>query len=368
MLRNFLLTAISLIITIFFIEFIIENLWIKNVSFFKNKNDYETYKKYHYKLHHLKEPRFDERRDFKYKENLLFATLNNEFLNKSKKIILINGDSWAESILEKNKYREEINLLFSNLGKKFNSTILNSGATSYSLSPITLQLDILRKDYKINPNIIITIIDHTDFGDELCRYKNRINLDNNNIISIKAEKLNIKEAYNLEFNFKIHDILYSNNFNIIKLLKVKKLDKEFNKKYYNYNGKARCGWNKIISPLINGLKANEVEYLTNITNRYLEKAFENKKLKYLYLVIHPHRDHILNKYNYYYDSLIYDIINKSRFKNKIKIINFKKIFKKTYVTENKQMTINSIFIQSDVASHLTEKANFLFYKKIFENL
>ena len=33
-------------------------------------------------------------------------------------------------------------------------------------------------------------------------------------------------------------------------------------------------------------------------------------------------------------------------------------------------TLNSedIFIQSDVASHLTEKANFLFYKKIFENL
>ena len=149
---------------------------------------------------------------------------------------------------------------------------------------------------------------------------------------------------------------------------MKKLDKEFYKKYYNYNGKARCGWNKIISPLINGLKANEVEYFTNITNRYLEKAFENEKLKYLYLVIHPHRDHILNKYNYYYDSLIYDIINKSRFKNKIKIINFKNIFKNTYVTENKQMTINNIFIQSDVASHLTEKANFLFYKKIFENL
>ena len=39
------------------------------------------------------------------------------------------------------------------------------------LSPITLQLDILRKDYKINPNIIITIIDHTDFGDELLDIK-----------------------------------------------------------------------------------------------------------------------------------------------------------------------------------------------------
>ena len=75
MLKNFLLTAISLIITIFF-EFIIENLWIKNVSFFKIKH-YETYKIY-YKLHHLKEPRFDERTDFKYKENI-FATLNNIF-------------------------------------------------------------------------------------------------------------------------------------------------------------------------------------------------------------------------------------------------------------------------------------------------
>ena len=37
---------------------------------------------------------------------------------------------------------------------------------------MTSQLDILQREFEIIPNIIIVIIDQTDIGDELYRYKN----------------------------------------------------------------------------------------------------------------------------------------------------------------------------------------------------
>ena len=367
--KNLLLTLFSFFLILLILEFFLGNFWINNISYFKNKKDFETYKKYHYKLHHLKNYKYEKLRDYKYKENLIFSTLNDDFSNKSGKSILINGDSWAENILEKNLYRNEINKLFKEVAQKYKSKILNSGATSYSLSPSTLQLKIIRDDFKINPERIITIIDQTDIGDELCRYKNRIKLNvNNQILSINSEKLNLREAYNLEFAFKKQNLIYSSNFNILKFIKIKKLSNEFEKKYYNYTKKIRCKWENISDPLLNNLNDNELEYITIVFNRYLDKVFEDKDFKRLYLIFHPHKNHILKKYNFYYKSLFEKIVNQSNFKSKITIIDFNNIFKKTYKINNNYMSLDQIFVKGDAASHLTQKARFLFYKTIFENM
>ncbi len=367
--KNLLLVLFSFFLTVLILEFFLGNFWINNISGFKNKKDFEIYKKYHYKLHHLKEYQYEKRRDYKYKENLIFSTLNDDFSNKSGKSILINGDSWAENILEKNLYRNEINKLFNEVAHKYNSNVLNSGATSYSLSPLTLQLKIIRDDFNINPERIITIIDQTDIGDEICRYKNRIKLDiNNQILNINSEKLGLKEAYNLEFVFKKHDLIYSSYFNIYKFIKIKKLSNEFEKKYHNYTGKIRCKWKNIVDPLSNNINDNELEYITIVFNRYLDKVFEDKDFKRLYLIFHPHKNHILKKYNFYYKILFEKIVNQSNFKNKITIIDFNNIFKKTYKINNNYMSLDQIFVKGDAASHLTPKAKFLFYKTIFENM
>ena len=52
--------------------------------------------------------------------------------------------------------------------KKKKIGLINSGTTSYSPSLMQIQFDILEKDFNIKPNIIISYIDQTDIGDELC--------------------------------------------------------------------------------------------------------------------------------------------------------------------------------------------------------
>ena len=55
---------------------------------------------------------------------------------------------------------------------KNNLGLINAGISSYSPSPMSIQLFILRKDFNIFPNIIIAIIDQTDIADEIYRYNN----------------------------------------------------------------------------------------------------------------------------------------------------------------------------------------------------
>ena len=97
---------------------------------------------------------------------------------------------------------------------------------------------------------------------------------NNQILSINSEKLNLREAYNLEFAFKKHNLIYSSNFNILKFIKIKKLSNEFKKKYYNYMGKAKCKWENIADPLFNSLNDKELKYITIVCRRLFCALFE----------------------------------------------------------------------------------------------
>ena len=167
------------------------NLWLK--SHIDNKPDKfskKFYKKYYNKLHHLR-----EFRDDKYKYGLMYTIIDDKSdYNNFKPTILINGDSWAEFLLEdivvlneviKIKREEKINIII-------------SGTTSYSFSPTTVQLQILRKDFNISPNKIITMIDHTDVGDEICRYKDKLEFDEDGtLLGVKPEGLYSGEIYNV---------------------------------------------------------------------------------------------------------------------------------------------------------------------------
>ena len=60
-----------------------------------------------------------------------------------------------------------------NFAKKNNLGLINAGVTSFSPSLMQLQYEILEKDFNIKPNIVVAYFDQTDFGDELCRYKDK---------------------------------------------------------------------------------------------------------------------------------------------------------------------------------------------------
>ena len=44
---------------------------------------------------------------------------------------------------------------------------------------MTVQFQILKENFNISPSVVIAIIDQTDIGDELCRYRSKIKFDNN---------------------------------------------------------------------------------------------------------------------------------------------------------------------------------------------
>ena len=96
--------------------------------------------------------------------HLLYTTIN-EYSSARSKNILIQGDSWAErasSVGAYNYLKKE--------SKKNNLGLINAGISSYSPSPMSIQLFILRKDFNIFPNTIVAIIDQTDIADEIYRY------------------------------------------------------------------------------------------------------------------------------------------------------------------------------------------------------
>ena len=88
------------------------------------------------------------------------------YTSKNNENILIQGDSWAARL---NNFSEHKYL--SEYANKFNLGIINSGMGSYSISAMTVQLDIFENKLNIRPSIIIAIIDQSDLGDELYKYK-----------------------------------------------------------------------------------------------------------------------------------------------------------------------------------------------------
>ena len=125
----------------------------KKIIDFKNK--------YIDRLNHLRSPssvRFKE----KPPSELLFSVLK-PFSKNNNQNILIQGDSWAVAAKFSQKFLKRVS-------KNHHVGIIHSGIGSYSPSPMTIQLAILRDDFAFHPSIIIGIIDQTDIGDELFRY------------------------------------------------------------------------------------------------------------------------------------------------------------------------------------------------------
>ena len=62
---------------------------------------------------------------------------------------------------------------------------------------MSLQLDILEKDFNILPNIVISYIDLTDLEDENCRYKNNKVFENGILKSVKSDNYSLyRTVYN----------------------------------------------------------------------------------------------------------------------------------------------------------------------------
>jgi hypothetical protein len=331
--------------SIFFI-FIICLIFAEALSFFALSRREKTrilpeyinfYQKYNNQVNHLRDPelaiKFPE--IISSPESLMFSKFGSGL-----EVILLQGDSWAEHILFS---PEDQKIITKFIGNKF--TFIDAGTSSYSASPMTAQLDILKKDFDISPTIVIGIFDQTDIGDELCRYRDLRSFNSGRRI-VEAFPLGSHELYAIEHFIQSETILRSSTFNLIKLAQLSWYGYKLKK--YRMENTTRCGWGAISSFLEKGVSEEDQAYLISVINYYIKAVFENSKTKQLILVTHPHRLHLEGKYRLNINTLIKKAVNNSMYKSKIILLDFNQKLK-TPKTENE---LDYRFVKGDLASHL----------------
>ena len=271
-----------------------------------------------------------------------FYSIIKKFNKNNKENILIQGDSWAEIA-----NRKKVFSYLKNYADKNNFGLINAGIGGYSPSPMTSQLYILRKEFNIKPTILITIIDQTDIGEELYKYRS---LDQS---SFSLEITNLHK----EFFKDIINYFDKSTLSTIKLAKFSKSYFKLTKSMYKFNNfetikfiikRFKAKLFKIpltLYPIKYGLNENEKYIFEKKINNYIDIGFSNKDLKKIYFVTHPHRIHLFNrKYKLDVGDLIKKIILKSNNSENLEHINF---------SDSKNLINEEIFRKEDSFSHLT---------------
>ena len=288
-----------IILIIFTIIYFLLGIWgifeiKKNSDFlFRNQENFQFHKKYSEKIHHLR----DANRWGVKKNEYLFSTIN----KNEKKTILFQGDSWIESISE---IESSLGLLKKfGIDNKYN--IYNAGITSFAPSLMHKQYEILKEDFKINPNILVIYIDQTDIGDEFCRYKNnKVYSSNGNFIRVNREKFT-RATYDYSKLYMYSELNFESNFK--KILKfpykktlyfIKRNTKQV-RNIINYGYKKRdvskCGFKEIMKELINYDIDAEKNFKKSL-KEYLETLYYDRNIDKIYLVSFPHKKHHNNFY------------------------------------------------------------------------
>lgn len=278
-------------------------------------------------------------------DNLIFIEnlATNSSLERPK--LLIQGDSWVEQF---RLYTESEILTerLRTLEEKWD--VMYAGTSSYSPSVMTAQLDFLREVYDASPSAVVTIVDQSDFGDELCRYRDVRRKDGRTgMITVRA--FDVAEGTNqLTFSqiktLRYLRILSSNDWNSLKLIK---------KFYYHALGwivkEKNCGWGKISQPLIEGLTAADKKYMIDVFVDYLRTAFRFESIKKIIFVTHPHLNHLNGTYKLEMGRFIDDNLNQI-----VKLSGVK--FKVEHLSIDPPRD-KYVYKANDPASHLTLEAH-----------
>ena len=257
--KNIFLVTASTLVGIFlgyicFFIFYYFNFENKVANTISSQEKFVVINKYNKILNHIR-PEYSE-----YSE-LIFSTIS-EF--KSGDNILMQGDSWFMQINypanDQAKSYKDVNIINptdNDLGslkyiqewsKSKKIGVINAGTGSYSPSLMSVQLEVLEKDFGIKPNILIAYIDQTDLGDENCRYKDNKVFKNNELIKIDATETITKQAFDYTRMLKISEINLSSKPKIIKLFKIVNYElqfeftKFFKKNYFKITNIIKGGW------------------------------------------------------------------------------------------------------------------------------
>jgi len=328
---------------------------------FSNIDNLNFHEKYSNQTHHLRGNNwpYHKKNLLINKEDYLFSTVSN--FEKNHDNYLIQGDSWVEYMVFKDKLNETLKKIAK--GKKIG--LINAGISSFSPSPMKIQYRILEQEYEIKPDFLISIIDQTDIGDELCRYKNNIveNADGT-VKQIRRETdtgavMDFSKYYFFSrlllekksfINYHVTNYYIARGFKIIKIRFINLI-----KNGLKNSGSYNCKFQNIQKYLFS-LKNEEEEYFKKRTQEYLDYLTSKAYLKKIFVVTFPHKNHLDGNY----EINVSNIINELNLSKKVIHIDF------TEIIGNKEFASNNIYHPDDPASHLNEETHILFVKKIFE--
>ena len=325
---TFFLSIIFFYFLAFFYFYITVDNELKN-NFFDNTKKLNFYKKNSEIVNHLRLTTTPNNSIVGERVNLnkmLYTIVNKSDAGST---ILFQGDSWIQQITDIN---ENSNYLKKSLGPNY--TIIGAGITSYSPSLMSLQFKLLEENFKIKPDFLITYIDQTDIGDEICRYKNLKKFDiNGNLKAVTYEKYPLfVDPFNIDKIIKLSEINLNSSPKIYKVQKymnykiMKSLNRIIKMSKYKINKVVisnDCGWEQIEKNLISK-NVNNINYFKKSVNEYFARISESNNLKKIYVVTHPQYKHLTGEYK----TNVSDIIDQvSKKFPKVNHINFTKIIK-----------------------------------------
>ena len=289
--------------------------------------------------------------DLKESRDFIFNEINS-FSKENKFNILVQGDSYGESLNFKN-----INRFYKDFFKEKKIGLINSSISSYAMSANYFQLNALMNDFNINPEFLIIYYDQTDIGDDLYRY------------SVFLNDKNFREYKN--YDKKLMNSFATSNLNSVKIFLIIK--------NYFYREKARFQINNYetvmkilrriylknvkkipvqLEPLYYGIKVDEKNKLIDIINDYINLSFTNKNLKKIYFIVHPHENHLRDIYVMDNREILSLAIKNHRLSDKIEVISF----------FDKDLSFYD-FVENDIFSHPKNRYYLeKFWPKIFSRV
>lgn len=319
---------------------------------FKSKENFIFHKNYSNKIHHLR----DANRWGDKENGYLFSVINENITNG--KTILLQGDSWIESISEIKQSEKMIK----NFATKNNYKVYNAGVTSFAPSLMHKQYEILKQEFNIKPDLLIIYIDQTDIGDEFCRYKDKkIYSKNGKLKRISREKFT-RATYDYSKLYLYSELNFQSTLNKIIKFPVKKtnyfLKRNINlinnifKNGYKNRNVFKCGFREIMKELEN-YDSNAEKNFKKSLNEFLDYLADEKNIEKIFIATFPHKRHLNNTYSVDVSNYVNDTLSLSKDK-RINHINMSKI-------DFSNFNNNEMYKPYDLASHLND----VYHSEIF---
>tara|TARA_A100001015_G_scaffold312194_1_gene416879 strand:- start:2088 stop:3185 length:1098 start_codon:yes stop_codon:yes gene_type:complete len=340
--KNILLLATSSVLTIIVCNFLV-HIYLEHYKNSKpwilESEEIKFYRKYENQVNHLRNPnlKFKSPHLYKSTEDLMFSRLSEENVSNS---ILITGDSWGERFaFDTTSYQKLKNHALNN---KVSFTL--SGTTSYSPTLLGIQSRILKEDFNLSFSEAFIVVDNTDIGDELCRYRRFIgkNYNGDKVVYRFSADDKMKTYMNDTFLY-VSEVLSLDDYALLKLAKLimRKIRTRLVKS-------TECGWAEI-SKYFYKMSESEIQYFETTVEFMIKEIKRNNPNVTIHILTIPHRKHVTGEYKNSTEKLIRKVLDDNNYSN-VNLVDFSEKINELLTSGS---SLDDIFIIGDRASHLT---------------